>query len=229
MDLIITAGVQGSKEAGHRGAFAKPVIAPFVIKAGLQGIRLKEGTSGIKNFTYVAFPLDVVHNIRIFQSVVPFNRMAYLYTLPVIEAIPELIPNLTRAISELGLQIDFVPIEGDVEKGVNAIPEGVEAVCVLPLLGMDAADTDRAIEALIQRKLPTFSVVGTREVERGMLVGTATDFNIPKLSRRAAINVLRVLLKEDLATFRVLFTRGERLTLNMTTARRIDVYPPWRR
>jgi len=99
---------------------------------------------------------------------------------------------------------------------VRAIPEGVDAVYVLPLLGMNTADTDRAIEALIQRKLPTFSVIGT-----------APDFNIPKLSRRVAINVQRALLKEDLSTFRVLFTRGERLTINMTTARRIDAYPSW--
>jgi len=102
VDLIIAAGVLGSNEAGHRGAFLKPVIAPFVINAGLHGIPLKEGASGVKNFTYVAFPSDVVHNIQIFQSVVPFNRMAYLYTPPVIEAIPELIPNLTRAVSRFG-------------------------------------------------------------------------------------------------------------------------------
>ena len=96
-----------------------------------------------------------------------------------------------------------------------------------PLLGMDSSETDRAIEASIQRKLPTFSVVGTNEVERGMMVGMAPNFNIPKLSRRVAINVQKTLLKEDLSAFRVLFTRGERLTINMTTARRINVYPSW--
>lgn len=142
------------------------MIAPFVINAGLQNIRLVDGTSGVKNFTYVAFPSDVVHNIRIFQSVVSFSRMAYLYTPPVIEAIPELIPNLTRAISELNLQIDFVPIQGDVDQAVRSIPEGIEGVYVLPLLGLDGADTDRAI-TLNARKLPTFSTVGTGEVCHG--------------------------------------------------------------
>ena len=123
VDVIITAGVLGSNEAGHRGAFSKPVIAPFVINAGLQNIPLVDGTSGVKNFAYVAFPSNIVHNIRIFQSVVSFSRMAYLYTPPVIEAIPELIPNLTRAISELDLKIDFVPIQGDVDQAVRAIPD----------------------------------------------------------------------------------------------------------
>lgn len=227
VDLVITAGVLGSNEAGHRGPLPKPVIAPFVINAALQGIPQVDGASGVRNFTYVAFPADVVHNIRIFQSVVPFKRMAYLYTPVVIESIPELIPNLTRAVSELDLEIDFVPIQGDVRAAVTSIPAGVEAVYVLPLLGLDGAQTDEAIEVLIERKLPTFSVVGTDEVERGMLVGTAPDFNIPKLSRRVAINVQRILLGEDPSVFRVVFTRGERLTINMTTARRIGVFPPW--
>ena len=96
VDLIITPGVLSSHQAGHRGAFTKPVISPFVINAGLQTIPLKGDASGVKNFTYVAFPSDVLHNIRIPQSVAPFSRMAYLYTPPLIEAIPELIPNLTR-------------------------------------------------------------------------------------------------------------------------------------
>lgn len=227
VDIVITAGVLGSNEAGHRGVFAKPVIAPFVINAQLQNIPLADGASGVRNFTYVTFPSDVLHNIQIFQTVVPFTRMAYLYTPVVIESIPELVQNLTRAVSELDIQIDFVPIQGDVSAAVQAIPDAVEAVYVLPLLGLDEAQTDRAIQALIERKLPTFSVVGTNEVERGMLVGTAPDFNIPKLGRRVAINVQRILLGEDPSTFRVLFTRGERLTINMTTARRIGVYPPW--
>lgn len=167
VELIITAGVLGSNEAGHRGEFSKPVVAPFVIDAKLQDIPHTDGTSGVRNFTYVTFPSDVVHNIRIFQSVVPFERMAYLYTPPVIEAIPELIQNLTRAVSELDLKIDFIPVQGDVAAAVRAIPDGVEAVYVLPLLGLDGTQSDVAIEALIERKLPTLSVVGTSEVARG--------------------------------------------------------------
>ncbi len=60
-----------------------------------------------------------------------------------------------------------------------------------------------------------------------MLVGTAADFSIPKLARRVAINVQRILLGEDPSTFQVVFTRDERLTINMATARKIGVYPSW--
>ena len=144
VDLVITAGVLGSNEAGHRTSFSKPVIAPFVINAALQGIPLVNGSSGIKNFTYVAFPSDVVHNIRIFQSVVSFDHMAYLYTPVVLQAIPELVQNLTRAVSELDLKIEFVPIQGDVAQAIAAIPDEVEAVFVLPLLGLNSSETDQA-------------------------------------------------------------------------------------
>ena len=227
VDIIIASGPLASNEAGHRTNLSKPVIAPFILNQAIQEIPIKGGASGIRNLVYVAWPSDLQRNLQVFQNVVPFKRMAYVYSPALLEAIPDLAQNLVRATEGLGIQTEYIPVRGDVAAAVNAIPASVEAVYVLPLLGLDAPTTDRFIHALNERKLPSFSVVGTSEVERGMLVGTSADFSIPKLARRVAINIQRILLGEDPATFQVLFTRDERLTINMATARRIGVYPNW--
>jgi outer membrane protein TolC len=47
------------------------------------------------------------------------------------------------------------------------------------------------------------------------------------LARRVALNVQRTLLGEDPGTFPVTFSRGERMTFNMATARAMQFSPPW--
>ena len=84
------------------------------------------------------------------------------------------------------------------------------------------------IDAVNRRRLPSFSVVGSADVRRGVLAGTAPDFNTPRLSRRLALILQRILRGERPEQIPVVFDRGERLTLNMATARQIGVYPSWK-
>jgi outer membrane protein TolC len=48
------------------------------------------------------------------------------------------------------------------------------------------------------------------------------------MARRIALNVQQTLFGKDPGTFSVTFERGDRLTLNMETARTIGLYPSWR-
>ena len=111
--------------------------------------------------------------------------------------------------------VEVIPVEPTVEPALAALPEDVQAVFVAPLLQLSPGEFNRLVSGLIERKLPSYSVVGTSEVKRGHLVGISQDFDISRLARRLAINVQRILLGEDSCKFSVMFSRGERLTLNM--------------
>ena len=225
--LIIASGVLASNDICRRGPLAKPAVAPFVLDPKVQGIPMKGGASEVKNLSYITFPSDVKSDLEIFREVVSFSRVAFLNTGVVGRAIPELRENLLKAVGDLNIKMDFISVEESVEAGLDALSPEVEAVYVAPLLGLSAEQFKSVVSGLTDRKLPSFSMVGTSDVERGLLVGIAPDFNIPRLSRRIALNVQRILLGEDPSTFRVLFTRGERLTINMATARSIGVFPRW--
>jgi len=60
-----------------------------------------------------------------------------------------------------------------------------------------------------------------------MLASTGSTEFFPKLARRVALNVQRILLGEDPADIPVGFSVREELVINMATARAIDVSPRW--
>ena len=93
---------------------------------------------------------------------------------------------------------------------------------------MADAELDTLIAGLIERKLPSFSLMGQRQVERGILAGATPDSQIPRLARRTALYIQRILLGEEAADLPVEFPTGRRITINMATARAIGVSPPWR-
>jgi hypothetical protein len=49
VDFMVTLGVIGSVEGARRDPLPKPVIAPFVLDIGFEGIPLSDGASGVPN------------------------------------------------------------------------------------------------------------------------------------------------------------------------------------
>ena len=53
VDMVLTLGVLSTNAALQRKEFSKPVVAPFVIDAEIQGVSLAKGKSHIPNLTYL--------------------------------------------------------------------------------------------------------------------------------------------------------------------------------
>ena len=124
-------------------------------------------------------------------------------------------------------QIEFIPVGASLQAALRVIPSNVEAVYLTPLPRLSSADLDLLIEALINSQLPTFSVVGRADVERGVLASLGPRDETLRRSRRVAINIQNVLRGEPAAEINVEYQREERLTINMETARAIGVSPPF--
>lgn len=225
--MVIAMGVLASQDVIHRKVLKKPVIAPFVLNHDLQDAPLGDGASGVENLSYVAFPTKAGHDIRIFRQVVPFKRLAFLYREVILEALPSLKTRLLEEVSDTDFSLVFIPVGDDVTTALDRLKKEVDAVFIAPMVGVSDGAINHLIEEINKMKLPSFSGMGTSEVDRGVLVGVSSDFNIPRLARRVALNVQRTFLGEDPGTFQVMFSRGEQLTLNMATARAIGVYPSW--
>ena len=106
----------------------------------------------------------------------------------------------------------------------------VEAVYVPPLLHLSAEEHDRLVRGLIRCRLPSFSLRGRWEVERGIFAGLSTEETFPRLARRTALNIQRILLGEDAGTLPMLPGLLARLlTINTATARVIGLHPTFER
>ncbi len=227
VDMVLALGVLASSDAAHRKQLPKPVFAPFVMNAHLQGISPKDGASGVQNLNYLTFPSNVARNLQAFREIVAFKNVAFLVQEGLQDLIPELRANIAREIRELDLAFEVVLVGTSVPAALDAIPADVQAVYVTPLQQLSSEALARLVAGLIARRLPSFSVVGRSEVEAGLLASLSRDADLLRLARRVALNIQRTLEGENPATFPVTFTRRERLTINLATARAIGVSPPW--
>ncbi len=240
VDLLLALGVLSSNELALRGPLPKPVFAPFVFSRGLQGIpaEIRERplsrpgeverirVSGVANLSYVAFGVDPVQDITHLQEITPFSRLAILALDAWGELGVDLEQEFQNVLSSLNLeQVDVVPVGGALEAALNAIPSNAQAVYLTPLPRLSSADLDLLFEALINRQLPTFSVVGRGDVERGVLAGLGPLDETLRRARRVAINIQKVLQGVPAAELDVEYQREERLTINMATARALGVSP----
>jgi outer membrane protein len=227
VDMVIALGVLASNEACLRGDLPKPVLAPVVLDVELQGLPQKDGASGVKNLSYTAFPNPFRRDLEMFQRIVPFRKLA-LFTAPyyrdALQGFGRRFPTIAK---EMGLEMQIILVGESAKEALQQLDPDVEAVYLPPLLHLSADEQDRLIKGLIECKLPSFSLRGRWDVERGVFAGLSTEETFPRLARRTALNIQRILLGEEAGKLMYAFPARERLTINMATARAIGVYPPF--
>jgi len=226
VDMVLALGVLASNDACRRRDLPKPVIAPVVIDADVQHLPAQNGTSGVGNLNYIVCPENVRRDIEAFLEIVNFDSIVVLLNAPVAEAIPDVSTGFDEALRGLGVRVTVLPVAETIDGVLENFPAGVDAVYIAPLLQLRASEFDRLVSELIERRLPSFSMFGDTDVERGILASVNHEF-LPHLSRRVALNVQRILLGEGAGTLPTAFSIPEQLTINMATARAIRVYPPW--
>lgn len=230
VDLIITLGFGASQYAGHLKQLKKPVIATAVVDAEFQGFPAKDGTSGVKNLNYISPLRDRQRGLKAFREIVPFKNLAFLVDRLFAQTIPKLdeIEELVRQTAvDAAVVVYPVLVDTSADDVLAALPPDTDAVFVAPLIRLSSPEFQELVAGLIERKLPSFSVIGRDEVEQGLLVSVNAKSNIPRFARRIALNVQRVLLGEDAGSLKVAFPSDQQLTINMATARAIGVYPTW--
>lgn len=228
IDILITLGVLASMDAARRTELSIPVIAPLVLGSQIQGVPGRNGTSGIRNLSYLESPFALERELAVFGEIAKFNRLAFLGNRSILEEIPGVAANIREAIAGAGYEPFIVPVSGSAADLLNQLPEEVEAVYMAPLLELDPGQFDELIAGLNERRLPTFSYMGRTDVERGVLAGLASASWLPHYARRTALNVQRILLGEDAGTLPTAIARREELVLNMATARAISLSPDFK-
>lgn len=224
-DLIITLGRVASHQICKRRDLSKPVIAPLIIDAGIQNLPERDGTSGVKNLTYIDSQRNIERTIRTFREITPFHRVTIVGSKHIMVGIPEIALAVREIMETLGLTIDLLPVDGPVEETLSELSGSSQAVIVSELPKISPDEFDRLVLGLMRKELPSFSTWGREEVEQGVLASVVQKDTIDHIARKVAVNVLSILEGTDAGTLPVVFIPGEQLTVNMATARSIGVYP----
>ena len=242
VDIVITTGLVSSHEAARLGDLPKPVIASIVADMRLQGFpATRDGerlVSGRQNLVYLAHirtdeddeavrQTTIDEAIDIFQDAVGFDHLTILLDDLTIEAIPALARDKPAQVGQrLGVRTTVVPFRDTVDAALAALPEDTDAVLVGPLLELDNETMQALAQGFIERRLPSFAIIGRSELANGLLMtsgGRVED--AVRYSRRLALNVQRILLGDEPGSIDVRITDPQRLAINMRTAEAIGFYP----
>ena len=203
IDLVIALGLIASQEAARHSHRSKPTFAPFPVDVAMQGLPYVDGASGVRNFNYLATNIDTRQSLEAFRELVPFQHLALLVNAELARAVPGFTRQAEAAAQELGIELDVIPVGSSVPDALGAIGPGVDAVFITPLLQLSGEEFKRLAQGLIERRLPSFSLLGEGEVRAGILAGIRPHSDWRRMARRVALNAQRSLLGEDPANLPV--------------------------
>jgi outer membrane protein TolC/ABC-type uncharacterized transport system substrate-binding protein len=226
-DMVLALGVIASHEVTHMGELPKPVVAPFIIDPELQSTPSDGPASGVKNLSYLTSPFNLRRDIKAFMTYTRFDTLAVLASDPYVKAVPQLTDKIAKATSATGAVVVEIRVGDSPQAALDKIPAGTDATFMTGLTHLPPDSMQALIDGVNDRKLPSFSMMGKMDVERGVLFGLSPDTTFPRFARRVALHVQQILMGIGPETLPVAFSGGERLTVNMTTAREIGVFPNW--
>lgn len=229
VDIVLCFGVISCNEAALVPDLPKPLIASIVVDPGLQEFPIQAGASGKRNFIYVTNFRSIDSDIAAFRSAVKFKNLAIMVDKATLEALPVLEDQKAVQLQrDQGVQITLIKVGDSLDEAIASIPPGIDAVYVTPLYRFGASEITRLSNALIERKLPSFSLFGVSEVEMGLLLasGGRAEDQI-RVARRIALNIQRILLGDRPREVPVALQQTQRLAINMRTAAAIDYSPSY--
>lgn len=226
VDIILAMGAISSNEISHHKNLSKPSIAPMVIDEKLQELPRKRSGSGVKNLNYVISIPSFEEGLNVFEKVVDFDCCAIAVNKYYLNSLPRIAEKLLTMNQLKASYCNMLPIGDSVDDAISLLTPDIKAVYITPLTHISKQDRMKFYAALNERNIPSFSHLGKEDVEDGVLAGIDSKSNLPRLGRRVAINIQRILMGENAGGLPIDFRTGrQQLVINTETARKIHVYP----
>lgn len=225
-DIVLVVGIAAGQQAVARKTFQKPTFVPFAYNALEASLPRKDSTSGVANLNYLTTEGSLPETLKFFQTAIPFQRAALLLDDALLQSLPSAGKGLADQARSAGIDLRFVPHTGEADL-VAKIPADIQVVFVAPLPRLKREDRPALIDGLIKRKLPSFSLSGDAEVAEGLLMSRVSSVSLTQRTRQTALNIHAVLRGEKAGDQPVVFERKLLVTVNMATARALDVPLKW--
>ena len=114
VDVIITLGYVGSHLAAQRQDLKKPVIAPMLLDANLQGAPIRDGHSTVKNLSSIDRLKRIENEIRSFKSITDIKQLTMLADRFVAEAIPQLLTGAHQVANDNDVDLQIIMVDSSI-------------------------------------------------------------------------------------------------------------------
>ncbi|MEL6131785.1 MAG: TolC family protein [Bacteroidota bacterium] len=231
VDLTITLGPLSSQAMIQQGQYPHPVIIGTVLDPGLQGLaKTEKGATGQDNLNYIENPFDVAKDLAYFRLIRPFTHITLMIDQSILKLTQELQSNLIEEV-EPDEEATLLPVGNQsIDEVIGSIPADCDAIYLLPLGSeFDQEKRREFFDALSEKGLPTFAMIGGSWVEDGVMASRAPQQSSQLLSRRIALNALAILEGENAGDQPVeTATSGDDFVINLKAVETSGVFPTWK-
>ncbi|WP_121626399.1 TolC family protein [Poseidonibacter antarcticus] len=221
VDMIITIGLRASQIARKSKLQNKAVFAPFIF----QTITPKKDESGIKNFNYLRVDISFKDELERFLEVTNFSNLSIMIDEDLYQSFPKAIKHIKTIANEKRINLNFIRQKNPNDNLIDKIPTNSDAIMIAALPQITKKAKEELINGLILKKLPSYSLTPEINVEEGILASSINQDKFKRRLRKLSLNIQAVLRGEKASKQDILFKEKHNLTINMQTARSIDVYP----
>ncbi len=235
VDLIIAMGTWAGQDMRELGP-PVPTIVGSVSDAIASGISDSEHDSGRDNLHARIEPERYQRQLRLFHEIVGFNSLGLVYenseegrSYAAVGAAEQVAKELNFRLEHCHAPSANIALEKAMDNAVNCYAElagrHVDAVYVTTHRGVTEKSVERIANTLLEARIPSFSMAGSREVKQGLLMSIA-QADISHVGLFHAETIARTLngaLPRELSQ---LWVAPPKIALNLSTSRRIGFDPP---
>ena len=225
VDYVLLTGFVGNQLAAQRAAYPKPTFLPVVLDTNFLSRPPVDQKSGIPNLSYLTVYSSFDDDLDALGAVVSFDSLVLLMDEEFSAAIPELKQAATAVAANRGILLSEVTHDGVNHNLMAQIPAATGAVFVAGLPRLPASEFARLVQDINAAGIPSYSFVGTDDVERGLLMTSSESRDIERQARLNALNMQAVMLGESPEDQPIAATATHRFTINMQTARQLGISP----
>lgn len=215
VDIILSFGFVNNFSLYQSGVYPVPTLALGAANADL--VQLPEGqeTTGIPNLNYVITPISYRQDLDTFYELYDYQNIGI--------AVDEVLVNT------LPLKDYFDGYFGDKESNYRLIGlrpgmdygnelKGLDAIYIAGAGFYTDSEFGMLVEAINELRLPSFSINGVRDLERGMLITNQPLDFINNFIRRISLNVESVLKGTNPSELPLRISYEKQLSMNYATA-----------
>ena len=219
--IILSFGVLNTIALYKKKVFEKPIIAFGSVNSDFVKIPIGQTTSEIHNLNYIVSPFSFSDDLDVFKSMYDFKKIGILIEDFLIQELP-IKENFDTYFSDKDSSYKLIGIskESDAIKNTMKCLDSVDAVYLAGNFGL--SNRSVFIDSIVKRGLPSFSAVGSSDLELGVLASQQNNSNSEQFFRRIALNFEAIVSGTNPSELPLFIDYKKNLTINYTAASNLN-------
>lgn len=227
-DLIILIGGISVQGGLKNQPISVPTIGLGVFNTDIQQIPYtKEETSGINNFSYILTSQDITTELVDFKKIIDYKNLVFIFDERTNKSIDQTIAQqkIKEISDSLNSTCKVVSIDNkNIAASLAKMDPNTDAVYIGIPYELSSTEIKEVLFILNEKQIPTLSM-NHRYLNDGALISYSKDNSISYLTRKIALMADDALIGEQLSKMRVSINKKREMSLNVSTARKINFSP----